>query len=189
MAEKYSSARDQFGSEKYLDKLVDLLKPRSKVLDVGCGAGKPVDNFLVDRGFEVIGIDISKKQIELAKQNISKANFEIKDMSKLRKGEYRVDAVVSFYAIFHIPRESHGDLFKKMSSFLLPDGLLLVTMGSSEWEGKEDNFYGAKMWWSHYDPKKNREIIESAGFEILLDEIDTAGEERHQVVLAKKRSV
>ncbi len=32
----------------------------------------------------------------------------------------------------------------------------------------------------------HREIIESAGFEILKNEIDTSGGEKHRVILAKK---
>jgi len=59
-------------------------------------------------------------------------------------------------------------------------------MGSTEWQGTENNFHGVKMFWSHYDSKKNREIVENAGFEILLDEIDTSGGEKHQIIMAKK---
>lgn len=63
--------------------------------------------------------------------------------------------------------------------------MLLVTMGTSEWEGMAD-FHGTKMFWSHFRPKRNRQIVEKAGFKILLDEIDTSGGEKHQVILARK---
>lgn len=186
VAEDYSSSRDQFKNNQYLEKLVKLLKPGATILDIGCGSGVPVDKYLIDKGFKVLGIDISEKQIELAKKNVPRAVYEVKDMADLKSGDYQVDAIVSFYAIFHIPREQHLDLFQKISSFLIKNGLILVTMGSSEWEGEEDNFYGGKMWWSHYGPEKNREIIKSCGFKILLDEIDTSGGEKHQVILAQK---
>lgn len=62
-------------------------------------------------------------------------------------------------------------------------GLILVTMGSGEWEGTEEDFHGSKMWWSHYGAEKNKEIVKNAGFEILLDEIDTSGNERHLFIL------
>lgn len=42
------------------------------------------------------------------------------------------------------------------------------------------------MFWSHCDSQKNREIVEKAGFEVVLDEIDTSGEEKHQVIIARK---
>lgn len=186
VAQNYSSQRDQFRNDKYLERLVKLLKSGSTILDIGCGAGVPVDKYLVGRGFRVIGIDISEKQIELAKKNVPQAFYKTKDMSELQYGEYQVDGVISFYAIFHTPREQHKELFKKINSFLPKDGLILVTMGAGEWEGTEEDFHGTKMWWSHYGAEKNKEIIKKAGFKILLDEIDTSGNEKHQVVLAYK---
>jgi len=185
IAKRYMEVRNQFVNNRYLEKLNKLLKPGSIILDMGCGAGKPIDRFFIYRGHKVIGIDISKKQTNLAKKNVPQATYMVKDISNLQKEEYQVDAVVSFYTILHIPRETHQELFEKMNSFLPEGGLALVTMASSEWEGIED-FYGVKMYWSHYGPEKNREIIEKAGFEVTLDEIDTSGGERHQVILARK---
>jgi cyclopropane fatty-acyl-phospholipid synthase-like methyltransferase len=186
IAEDYSSQRDVFKNNKYLEKLIQLLKPHARILDLGCGSGVPIDKYLVDKGFKVTGIDISEKQIELAKRNVLEAVFEVKDMANLQDGEFEVDAVVSFYAIFHIPRKKHEDLLRQINSFLPLDGLILITMGSSEWEGVEENFHGSKMWWSHYGAEKNREIVQKAGFKILLDEIDTTEGEKHQVIIAQK---
>ncbi len=189
-AEAYLRGRNQFKSNRYLDKLTPLLKPQAAVLDLGCGAGIPIDRYLVDRGFRVSGLDISEKQIELARANVPGATFAVADMRGLCASEYQVDAVVSFYAIFHLPRESHESLFRTINTFLRPGGYILVTMGASKWEGAESDFYGVTMWWSHYGPDENSAIIRGAGFEILLDEIDEGGDERHQVILARKsRSV
>ena len=121
-AQAYQAGRDQFKNDKYLQKLIELLKPNSTILDIGCGSGKPVDNLLTDNGHSVIGIDISEEQIKLARQNVPSATYFVRDMSELQNGEYRVDAVVSFYAIFHIPREEHAGLLKKIHSFLSSDG-------------------------------------------------------------------
>jgi cyclopropane fatty-acyl-phospholipid synthase-like methyltransferase len=181
----YSSTRDQFKNIKYLEKLNLLLKPNSTILDIGCGSGIPIDKFFIEKGHKVIGIDISEEQIKLAKRNLPEGKFEVQDMTDLKDDSYKVDAVVSFYAIFHIPKEEHKEIFRKINSFLKDDGLLLITMGASEWEGTED-FHGAKIFWSHYGPEKNLEIVKNAGFEVLESVIDTVGGENHQVILAKK---
>ncbi|MFV1981439.1 MAG: trans-aconitate 2-methyltransferase [Rhodothermia bacterium] len=186
VAEQYLAERDQWESLPHLERLITQLKPNSRILDIGCGAGMPVDSFLAEKGHQIIGIDISPKQIELAKKNVPGGEFEARDMQDLEEGEYDVDAVVSFYAIFHTPREPHGETLKKLASFLPEGGMLLVTMGAGEWEGEED-FHGAPMRWSHYGAEKNRKLVESAGFEVLQDEIDDSGNERHQVLLARKR--
>jgi predicted SAM-dependent methyltransferase len=96
------------------------------------------------------------------------------------------DAIVSFYAIFHIPRDEHPALLKKLYNLLKPDGYLLITMGSTSWEGTAENFHGVKMFWSHYGAAKNKQLIKQAGFEIIVEKIDTSGGERHLVILAKK---
>jgi cyclopropane fatty-acyl-phospholipid synthase-like methyltransferase len=155
------------------------------VLDIGCGSGIPVARFLVNHGFEVTGIDVSPKQIELARTNVPEARFEIRDMRGLSRAEYPSDGLVALYSIFHIDRRQHGRLLRTLHTLLRDGGPLLVTMGASDWQGTESDFFGAEMSWSHYGPARNREMVENAGFAVLLDEIDLSGGERHQVLLAR----
>ena len=115
-ADNYAVGRDMFKNSKYLDIFDEKIKPGSIILDIGCGNGNPVDKYLSDHGHSIIGIDISEKQIELAKKNFPNQTFELKDMSEVQMGKFRVDAVVSFYAIFHIPNVEHARLFEKINS-------------------------------------------------------------------------
>lgn len=184
-AKAYSSVfRDQFKNNKHLELLIERLKSGAKVLDVGCGGGKPIDSYLVQRGFEVIGFDISEEQIKLAKLNVPEAQYSVMDMSDLKEGQFQVDAVVSFYALFHIPREQHLHILQLFRTFVKTNGLILLTMGADDWEGKEDDFCGAEMYWSHYGAEKNLDIVEQSGFKVIFSEIDTAGNEKHLIVLA-----
>ena len=185
IAPRYVLVRDQFKNDQYLEKLDALLKPGSAILDLGCGAGMPIDKFLVDRGHQVTGIDFSSKMIDLAKRHVPEAKYLVRDISELKRGEFRVDAVVSFYAIIHIPKENHRELFTRINSFLPGGGLILVTLGKEENEEIGD-YHGVEMYWSHYGPEQSREIIEEAGFEVIIDEIDAGGEEKCQYFLARK---
>lgn len=185
IAERYLGGRSIFDNTKYLDMFSKLVEKGKTVLDVGCGAGIPIDDYLIEQGFAVNGIDISEKQIQLAKKYVPEAFYEVKDMLDIKEGEYCVDGIVSLYAIFHIPRELHGDILKKFSSFLPKGGALLITMASTEWEGEEE-FFGVTMYQSHYGVEKNTELVENAGFEIIVNEIDTSGDEKHQVIIGEK---
>lgn len=185
IADDYFSTRDQFKNLKHLKRLNSLLKRGSTILNIGCGAGVPIDKYLVEKGHHVIGIDISFKQIDLARKNVPQGKFEVKDMSGLKENEFHVDAVVSFYTIFHIPREKHLELLQKVNSFLPKGGLILITMGATEWEGTEE-FHGTKMFWSHYGTEKNRELVIKAGFNVIFDEINSSGGEKHLIILARK---
>ncbi|MGZ4108350.1 MAG: class I SAM-dependent methyltransferase [Actinomycetota bacterium] len=187
IAKAYLAERDQTEKQRYVERFAGLLPPGGSVLDVGCGAGMPVDRYLIDKGFDVVGLDISAKQIELAQKSVPDGRYEVRDMTSLRDGEFRVDGVVSLFAIFHTPREAHGRLLRTFASFLNPGGMLLITMGGSDWEGTEPDFHGTEMFWSHYGPADNRSLVDAAGFVVDTDEID--GEEpgeRHQVILARR---
>ena len=184
-ADGYTAQRDQFGSIKYLEQFIKHIKKGRTVLDVGCGAGKPVDEFLIKHGYAVNGIDISDRMIALAKKNVPQAFYEVKNMSELRDGEYCVDGIVSFYAIFHTPREKHQEILKKFATFMPNGGVILIIMGAEVWEGYEEDFHGAKMFWSQYGAEKNAELVKNAGFKILLNEIDSSSGEKHQVIMAR----
>ena len=184
-ANDYSMNRDIFKNQKYLDELNKYLKVNSQILDIGCGAGIPIDDYLISKGHILIGVDISEKQIELAKVNVPRATYLVNDMSEMNFPNNSFDAIVSFYAIFHIPKEEHLELFKKIYNFLKDDGLFLTTLGYEEWEGSEE-FHGVTMHWSHYGKDKNLELVKKAGFEIIKAEVDGSGGEHHFVVLAKK---
>lgn len=182
----YCLTRDVFQSQKYLDKLIEYLTVDSQILDVGCGAGIPIDEYLVGKGHNVTGVDISERQIELAKINVPKATYLIGDMSEMNFQHNSFDAIVSFYAIFHIPREEHPDLFKKIHALLKVEGIFLATLGYEEWEGSEE-FHGVTMHWSHYGKDKNLALVKQAGFDVVQAEVDESGGERHLVVLARKK--
>lgn len=181
----YLANRDRLKSGKYVRQLLKYLPKNSTILDLGCGAGVGVDDILLKAGHHVIGIDISSEQIKLARKMCPRGEFRVGDIQDLQVGEYQVNAVVSFYTIFHVPREKQGELLKKAASFLPMGGMLLITMGDREFEG-EHILYGESMWSSQWGTAKNKELVEQAGFLILQDKIETSGGERHQVILAEK---
>jgi len=62
--ERYSFTK---GTEQEVDALIDLLgvSPGQRLLDVGCGTGRHSHAFAA-RGFDVVGVDISPKFVEVA---------------------------------------------------------------------------------------------------------------------------
>jgi hypothetical protein len=53
-------------------------------------------------------------------------------------------AVVSFYAIIHLPVEEQPALFAHIYRWLRPGGYLLATVGHRAWTGTEEEWLGAK---------------------------------------------
>lgn len=185
MAKNYLADRARLKSGKYLQKLLKYLPKNSKIVDLGCGAGVPVDDILLKAGHEVVGLDISPEQIKLARRNCSKGQYLVADISALKPYEYQVQAVVMLYTLFHLPRTRHPTILRIIASFLTRGGIILITMGDREFEG-EHKLYGQPMWSSQWGTAKNRKMVEEGGFHILLEEMETSGGERHQIILAEK---
>ena len=195
MAEQYLASKDPEDplALKALEDLASLLPKDAAVLDLGCGAGVPVTRWLADRGFAVTGVDVSAKQLELARKYVPDATFLRADMTEVVFGPESFDAVVAFHSIIHVPRTEHPALLKRIHRWLKPHGALLATMTVADYEGRDEDWegWGAPMVWSHYDSKANVAMLREAGFEIRYAEPRTGGGTGGETwlwVLASKRS-
>jgi ubiquinone/menaquinone biosynthesis C-methylase UbiE len=161
---------------RYGSLLCERLSPGAHVLDLGCGSGVPVTREL-GKCFAVSGVDISGRNIALARENVPNATFLQADMAALDFPPVSFDAVVAFYSIIHLPRDEHANLLCSIASWLRPGGLLVATMGASATEhGYEDDWLGAPMYWSHFDTATNRALVENAGL-CLLEASESATDE------------
>jgi SAM-dependent methyltransferase len=192
LAEAYLRVRRTDSEDvRLLADLSSRLPDGARILDAGCGAGIPVASTLSER-FSVVGVDISERQIALARENVTNAEFIQADLVTLDLPDASFDAIVSYYAIIHVPREEHPVLLANFRRMLVPGGLLLVSMGASDNpDGTEDNWLdgGAPMYWSHFGREDNLRMLADAGFDIIWERLVTEEEEfgggTHLFVLAE----
>ncbi len=169
-----------------LQDLAERLPPNSTVLDVGCGAGVPVALFL-SRKFRVTGVDISSEQLILARQRVPNATFLQQDMVSLDVPHNSFDAITCFYALIHVPRDQHARVLANFHLALKPNGFLLLITGNGDLPNDLSDFFGAEMYWSHFDRATSLQMIRDAGFEILWDKVvSDRPSGSHALALAKK---
>ena len=166
-----------------LEKHVPL---NGKILDLGSGTGIPYDKYLIGKGFQVTGLDISEKHVAHARENVPEATYIKADFSRYDLGTETYDTIISLYSIFHIPREEHETLLKNIFNALKPKGVFLVTLGVEDMEMDVNEFIGSTMAWSSYSKTKNIELVEKSGFKILLLEEEDEEGENHLWILAVK---
>jgi len=186
IAEEYHASRSKFDHRKELKEFVTLLPKNARVLDVGCGAGVPIAEFLVESGFDVIGIDFSENMLKLARKNVPRAAFMKKDMNELDFPADSFDGLTAFYSIIHVPREKHSQLLESFHRILKPEGIMLICMGPDEWEATGE-YLETTMFWSQYSPEKSLRLVKSAGFQIIYDQILVRGGEKHYWIMARNK--
>jgi cyclopropane fatty-acyl-phospholipid synthase-like methyltransferase len=102
------------------------------------------------------------------------------------------DAIVSFYAIFHTPRETHASLFQRMHEWLHRGGWLLMSLASDDEEGYTEEFFGVDMFWSNFGMARYRDMLTSSGFEMIDERVISHGydagakPESHPLIRARK---
>ena len=190
IAERYLSERKRDSEDvRLLDELIERLPAHAKVLDAGCGAGVPISQMLSER-FHVTGVDFSEAQIQLARRNVPYATFLCEDMTELNFPDNTFDGITSYYAIIHIPREQHQALLANFHRMLKPGGLALLCLGAEHLiDDIDENFYGARMYWSHYDRETYLELLKELGFPLIWSRLvadESCEGAKHLFVLAQK---
>jgi SAM-dependent methyltransferase len=173
-AAAYEEARRKTTNPE-VDSLITLLPEEARVLDIGCGAGVPIAQSLANH-FHLTGVDISGEQIRRAKLNVPAGNFIHGDIMSANFTPASFDAVVAFYSIFHLPREEHSELLRRIRTWLKAGGYLLATFTKfSESAYTEDDFFDVTMYWSNYGLSDYKALLIENGFRLLESTVTDHG--------------
>lgn len=108
-----------------------LGKNINKILDIGCGSGT-ISLYLASKGYEVKGIDISKKAIEACKESannigLKNVKFEISEFPKSLPQE-KFNLIFFSEVIEHLPNDDLA--LRKIHKLLKPGGILFLSTPS-----------------------------------------------------------
>lgn len=166
-------------AEELVLDLDSRLRDRSRVLELGCGNGRPAALVLSAR-HEYTGVDISHEQLVRARAIVPGARLVEGDYTELDVSPASVDAVIAILTLTHVPRDEHPAFLRLIARWLRPGGWFLASFGVSDLPGEiAADWLGAPMYFSHFDADTNRSLVREAGFEAVHDEIHTMDEEGH----------
>ena len=154
----------------YLNLIQTYLKPKSKILDVGCGTGEPIARFLIEQGYKVTGIDASYKMIDLCKQRFPEERWLLADMRTIDLQE-QFQAVIAWHSFFHLPHEDQRLTLKLLSSLVESKGLLIFTSGP-EYDEVWGNNGGEELYHASLSSEEYNKILTDNDCKVLVHKIE-----------------
>lgn len=185
------------GLSKYNDfeSFLKLLKPKSKVLDLGCGAGR-YTNALAAAGMDVLGIDISRDMVAEAKKNYPGLDFILDNFFRYDFSKDQFDAVWCADVFLHIPYSLNNLFMLKVRKILKPGGFFyLVTRVEEQekdgWVGIEWNVKNgpaeSKTYWKIISPANLEKLLEGKDFEIRTKKYCEKEQTEHLICMNGKK--
>jgi SAM-dependent methyltransferase len=147
-------------------KLLPILKnfsQDSRILELGCGPGYLLD-YLKLKGFKnLIGIDISAEQIEIAKSK--NHNVLLADVFEfLKNSSENYDIVFAFDFIEHFTKDELVELTSLISNVLNKDGLFILRTPNGQGFFPGDIIYGDLTHQTIFNPNSVIQLLSSNGF-------------------------
>lgn len=157
----YDTSDDPY-TQEFLDSL-----DGDKVLDAGCGNGEDV-KFMLERGFEPIGIDLSKGMLQVAKERVPNGNFQVMDMANIEFPDNSFDGILSNCSLFHIPAEELPSVLKHFGRVLKPNGKLMLVLqeGNSEEMVEEPYRPGVFIYMRYFSLEEIQALLAQYDFDI-----------------------
>lgn len=176
------------GTDTYLS----LLPKGSTLLDAGCGGGEK-SNYILQKGFNVTGIDFSEKMIEIAARHVPPATFLMRDIRQPLELPGMYDGVFAQAILLHIPKKDVVPTLKNLLKVLKPDGLLYAAVKRQrpdhpgEETVREDDYgYPYERFFSFFTPEELKKYFVDAGLEVIHEQIEPTGDTKWLQLIGKK---
>jgi trans-aconitate methyltransferase len=184
IAEGFANMRTSFYKEQHhIDVFLSYLQPNAHILDVGCGSGKPIAAYLLEKGFKVTGLDGSKELLKIAALNCPNLRTLRGDIRHIVIKE-QYDAILEWWCLFHIPKKDHELMIARFADWLKPGGILEFTSGDKAFEATDNTMLNQELYFASLDIETYERALKENGFELLLRESD---QEEHLVWIARKK--
>jgi ubiquinone/menaquinone biosynthesis C-methylase UbiE len=108
----------------WLDRFLPQTDRPARLLDVGCGTGHYIAEFL-QRGYDVVGIDGSSEMLEHARQVNPGAELHLADVDALPFPDQSFDRVLCIEVVRYLPDPTR--CLQEMARVLKPGGVCLFT--------------------------------------------------------------
>jgi SAM-dependent methyltransferase len=183
LANEYDRDRGRTLLEKeWLDRFLDHVPDGGTVLDLGCGMGEPIAQYILSLGYRIVGCDSSPSLIAICRVRFPDAEWLVVDMRELALGR-RFDGLIAWDSFFHLSMDDQRTMFVRFRDHANPGAPLLFTSGSAAGESI-GSYHGEPLYHASLDPMEYRQLLGRYGFTVQAYEPDDADCGGHTAWLA-----
>lgn len=158
-AQAYIDRTSRADLSSILDRFLERIPSRGRVLDYGCGFGRDIDYF-ESHGLKVVGVDPSQEMARIARLSTN-AKIIVGDVFSL--GDEKFDGIWACASLLHVPQREIVAVLEALYRTLAPGGTFYasVRLGSLEHRHSDGRYFvdyqpdqfqlllGALPWQSH----------------------------------------
>lgn len=179
VAPLWEAERDQSLFERgHLERML-AAAPGRRVLDLGCGSGRPLADWLARQGCAVTGVDGAPAMVALFSRNLPGCTAVLGDMRALSLG-HRFDAILAWNSFFHLDAEGQRAAVAGFAAHAAPGAALLFTSGPEASE-RVGAVAGEPVYHSSLSPEAYRALLISHGWQPLAFHPEDPGCRGHSV--------
>lgn len=184
VAEQWDRRRDKSLFERrHLDRMLGHA-PGRRILDLGCGAGRPIAAYLRDRRATVTGLDAAPTMARRFAENLPDCEVIVGDMRTMRLNR-AFDAIVAWNSFFHLSPDDQRAMFPIFADHLAPSGVLMFTAGPAAGEpiGQVE---GLSVYHASLAPEEYRKLFKENGFSEISFSPEDPDCNGHTIWLARR---
>jgi SAM-dependent methyltransferase len=167
------------------ERALQFVKARGHALDVGCGCNGRFIDLLRGAGFEVEGVDVSARMIELARQRDPLVTFHHADICNWVLPR-KYDFLTGWDGIWHVPLDRQAEVLRKLCDGLTAGGVFIFSMGGLDQPGEvRDSHMGPPMYTATLGIPATLELLTERGCACRHLEYDQ-WPESHVYLIAQK---
>ncbi|MFC1696991.1 class I SAM-dependent methyltransferase [Nanoarchaeota archaeon] len=157
-------------SETYKEQriiLQRLIPDNGFILDAACGPGRDV-KYYAQKGYKVIGIDISEKLLNIAKKKTKKlknVDLYLMDMTNIDLPEDSIDGILCSAGLLCLSKSDADKAVKEFNRVLKPKGIIYSSIKMGDGEKVEfDKRFKVDKFTSYYSSEEFKNLFENNGF-------------------------
>ena len=184
-ARRFDKERNRDLLEKsWLDQFTSIVPKGGSILDLGCGSGQPLAEYLIELGYKVTGVDSSLTLIEMCKRRFPDQEWVVEDMRRVKFIKV-FDGVLAWDSFFHLTHDDQKAMFQTFSSCAKSGGPLMFTAGPEHGEAINP-LWDAPLYHASFSKDEYCDLLKQSAFHVISHKLEDPECGGHSIYLARR---